>query len=335
MADENSPVVRPQRLFNGTNSGNSVTGVMVSDGSQSDHHLHSDDDELSVGGTTPPPQPLPVEEQFKEEHLDDMKVDDSVGPNLIKFSIDNILNPEFGARMNAAESAAAAVALHHHHQQLIQQHHASPATAAAAAGFLGAFHQFPFLAAARQMILAAASGGSSIDYSHHHHLAAVAAAQHAVPNSLLLPHQHPTNTLNLVQSCTDKYLGSSKPNWGSHQPALPSGVGGNRSLSQVGGGGGKGAMRAAAGAQQVTNLNNNNNKSSAVLGKAIDLSVRNSASPPDHRHHQLQQKQRLSVIGDKPSTVPLQVVSPSLASGSSNDDNSSAHSPTRSVSVSC
>ena len=227
-----------------------------------------------------------------------------MGSSHIKFSIDNILNPGFGSRMSPAESAAAAAALHHHHQ-LMQHHQGSPA--AAAAGFLGAFHQLPFLAAARQMILAAASGSSMTDY-HNHNLA----AQHSA-SSLLMATHHPTNTLNLVQSCTDKYLGNSQlKSWTPHQPALPSGMLVNKPIAP------SSALKAAAKAQQV------NNKCSAST-KAIDLSVRNSASPPDHR------QQRPAIVGEKQSAPQ---VSPSLASSISTDDNSSAASPTRSVSVS-
>lgn len=288
MADE-SPVIRqPQRLF----TSNGIGGAAVD--RRSPENLISDE-ELSVGGTTPPP---PVD--FKDEQSDDKE--DSVEPNHIKFSIDNILNPGFGNRMSAAESVAAAAALHHHHQ-LIQHHQASPS--AAAAGFLGAFHQLPFLAAARQMILAAASGSSVADYNNPLPLA----AQHPA-SSLLLAAHHPTNTLNLVQSCTDKYLGNTQlKSWTSHQPALPSGVLVNKQSAP------SSTTKTTAKTQQV-------NKCSAPT-KAIDLSVRNSSSPPDHRQN------RLANGGEKQAAPQ---VSPSLAS--STDDNSSAASPTRSVSVS-
>lgn len=328
MADETSPVIpqqhpSQQKLFN---SSALNTAAVVVDQSPDDDHLLSDDDELSVGGTTPPP---PSGGEFKDEQLDDKE--DSVGPNLIKFSIDNILNPEFGVRMNAAESAAAAaVALHHHHQQLLIQqqnphHQASPS---AAAGFLGAFHQLPFLAAARQMILAAAASGSPLDYHHQQQSLLATQHPHSSANNLLL--NHSSNTLNLVQSCTDKYLNSGHvikgSGWGSHQPALPGGASGNKPLTQAG-------TKSGIKAQQVTTTNSKS-AASPSLGKAIDLSVRNSASPPEYRQNN---RSSAGVVGEKQqSTVPVRPqTSPSLASGSSNDDHSSAPSPTRSASVSC
>lgn len=338
MADE-SPVIRHHSLrhFKSNNISDHQSDNLVSD------------EELSVGGTTPPPadqrDDFPSPEALKDEHrdMDGMSEDekDSVASatNIIKFSIDNILNPEFG-RMNAAESAAA-VAFHTHHQQLIQQQQqmnssAGNAAAAAAGSFLGAFHQLPFLAAARQMILAAtAAAGSSIDYHQHHlaaHHASVAQAiTHPHPlNTMLLAHQaqhhhHPT-TLNLVESCTDKYLGGGANNksWLPHQPTPSGGALSARSSSHP-----LSALASATGAVGIKA-----NKAQANKGqphqlllpgsKAIDLSVRNSASPPDPVHRLtagMQVTEKQSAPQDSPS-LP-----------SSADDNSSA-SPVRSVSVS-
>lgn len=340
MADE-SPVIRHLRHFKSNNPA-------ISD-HQSDNLVS--DEELSVGGTTPPPpdqrDDFPSPEALKDERdrdIDGLSEDekDSVASatNIIKFSIDNILNPEFG-RMNAAESAAA-VAFHTHHQQLIQQQqqmNSSAGAAAAAGSFLGAFHQLPFLAAARQMILAAtAAAGSSIDYHQHHlaaHHASVAQAithPHPLNTAMLLAHQaqqqqqqqhnHPT-TLNLVESCTDKYLGggSNNKSWLSHQPTPSGGALSARSSSHP-----LSALASAAGAvgnkaNKGHQLANKGQPHQLLPGsKAIDLSLRNSASPPDPLH-------RLTAAAEKQS-APQD--SPSLPSSA--DDNSSA-SPVRSVSV--
>lgn len=329
MADE-SPVVRHHSLrhFKSNNP--------ISD-HQSDNLVS--DEELSVGGTTPPPSDqrddFPSPEGLKDEHRDinglseDEK--DSVGSatNIIKFSIDNILNPEFG-RMNAAESAAA-VAFHTQHQQLIQQQQMN-SPASAAGSFLGAFHQLPFLAAARQMILAAtAAAGSSIDYHQQHlaaHHASVAAQAithpHSHPlNSMLLAHQaqhHPT-TLNLVESCTDKYLGgANNKSWLPHQPTPPGGALTGRSSSHP-----LSALASAAGAAGIKSKSQHTNKGHQTQtgSKAIDLSVRNSASPPDPLHR------LTAAINAEKQPVPQD--SPSLPSSA--EDSSSA-SPVRSVSVS-
>ncbi len=323
MADE-SPVVRHHSLrhYKSNNLSDHQSDNLVSD------------EELSVGGTTPPPpdqnsgDDFPSPDGLKDEHRDmngmseDEKDSVASATNIIKFSIDNILNPEFG-RMNAAESAAA-VAFHTHHQQLIQQQQMS-SPVGAAGNFLGAFHQLPFLAAARQMILAAtAAAGSSIDYHQHHlaaHNASVAQAiTHPHPlNSMLLAHQaqhHPT-TLNLVESCTDKYLGGANvKNWLPNQPTPSGGTLTGRSVSYP-----LTALASAAGTAGGKTKTQPSNKGhpQQAGSKAIDLSVRNSASPPDPLHRLAAEKH--SAPQDSPS-LP-----------SSADDNSSA-SPVRSVSVS-
>lgn len=321
MASDESPVIRHHSLRH-FKSNNPIIEH------QSDNLIS--DEELSVGGTTPPPadhhsgDDLPSPSGLKDENRDingmsdDEKDSVASATNIIKFSIDNILNPEFG-RMNAAESAAAVA---FHHQQLIQQQQVS---AGAAGSFLGAFHQLPFLAAARQMILAAAAG-SSIDYhSHHlatHHASSVTgqALTHPHPlNSMLLAHQqqHPT-TLNLVESCTDKYLsGANHKNWLPHQPTPSGGATiGSRShpLSAL-------ASAAGAAGNKTKNQQHHSKSHQAnhIGSKAIDLSLRNSASPPDPVHRLTAEKHSASQD------------SPSLASSA--DDNSSA-SPVRSVSVS-
>jgi hypothetical protein len=244
--------------------------------------------------------------------------------------------------MNPVESAAA-VAFHTHHHQLIQQQQQQMSSSASATtgSFLGAFHQLPFLAAARQMILAAtAAAGSSIDYHQHqlaaaHHASVAQAITHPHPlNTMLLAHQaqqqhhhHLPTTLNLVENCTDKYLGGnvSGKSW-PHQPT-PSGGGGaltGRSTSHP-----LSALTSAtiaASAKVKTQQVNKVHHHQPAGSKAIDLSVRNSASPPDPVH-------RLTAgnltAAEKQSASQE---SPSLHSNST-DDNSSA-SPVRSVSVS-
>ena len=329
MADE-SPVIRQHHSLRHYKNNN------LSD-HQSDNNLVSDE-ELSVGGTTPPPpdhaDDFPSPDGLKDEHRDlngmseDEKDSVASATNIIKFSIDNILNPEFG-RMNAAESAAAVA---FHHQQLIQQQQQMGVSASAAGSFLGAFHQLPFLAAARQMILAAtAAAGSSIDYHQHHlaaHHASVAQAiTHPHPlNSMLLAHQaaqqhHPT-TLNLVESCTDKYLGGANhKNWPPHQPTPSGGALTGRSASHplTALASAVGTAGLSAGGKSKTQQANKGHQPAG--SKAIDLSVRNSASPPDPVHR---------LAAEKQAQAPQD--SPSLPSSCA-DDNSSA-SPVRSVSVS-
>ena len=51
--------------------------------------LSSDEDELSVGGPTPPPAPSPAPTAQKMDAGREIQT-------ALKFSIDNILNPEFG-----------------------------------------------------------------------------------------------------------------------------------------------------------------------------------------------------------------------------------------------
>ncbi|KAK4018820.1 hypothetical protein OUZ56_000860 [Daphnia magna] len=335
MADE-SPVIRHHSLrhFKANNA--------ISD-HQSDNLVS--DEELSVGGTTPPPADQHSGDEFaspeslKDENRDmngiseDDKDSVASAANIIKFSIDNILNPEFG-RMNPAESAAA-VAFHTHHHQLIQQQQQLSSSASATGSFLGAFHQLPFLAAARQMILAAtAAAGSSIDYhqhqlaAHHASVAQVITHPHQL-NSMLLAHQaqhHPT-ALNLVENCTDKYLGGANgKNWLPHQPTPSGGALTGRShdnrqatshpLTAL-----ASATVAASAKAKTQQLHKGHHQPTG--SKAIDLSVRNSASPPDPGH-------RLSagLVSEKQSASQQ---SPSLHSSSA-DDNSSA-SPVRSVSV--
>jgi hypothetical protein len=345
MADE-SPVIRHHSLRHYKSGGNAISDH------QSDNLVS--DEELSVGGTTPPPpdqqsgDEFPSPESLKDEHRDlngiseDDKDSVASATNIIKFSIDNILNPEFGNRMNPVESAAA-VAFHTHHHQLIQQQQQQMSSSASATtgSFLGAFHQLPFLAAARQMILAAtAAAGSSIDYHQHqlaaaHHASVAQAITHPHPlNTMLLAHQaqqqhhhHLPTTLNLVENCTDKYLGGnvSGKSW-PHQPT-PSGGGGaltGRSTSHP-----LSALTSAtiaASAKVKTQQVNKVHHHQPAGSKAIDLSVRNSASPPDPVH-------RLTAgnltAAEKQSASQE---SPSLHSNST-DDNSSA-SPVRSVSVS-
>jgi hypothetical protein len=289
------------------------------------------DEELSVGGTTPPP-PDPTDDcvsvesdSFRDEQdingLDGDK--DSVGSaTVIKFSIDNILkkNSEFG-RMNAAESAVAAAALHHHHKQLIQQQQPANETSPSDSSFLGAFHQLPFLAAARQMILAATTAGSSqIDYHHQHNLAAHLAqypAVHPLSSLMLTQNQQQPNSLNLVQSCTDKYLTGNNfkgSNWPPHQSAPPSSSSksGHHTVN-------------SAGSNTKAKLAKNSHHQQITNSKAIDLTVRNSSSPPDHRGR------IVSGITDDKKLMVSQL-SPMLASSNSTDENASA-SPTRSVSV--
>lgn len=337
MASDESPVIRHHSLRHFKTAG-SLSGL--------NHHPSDNlisDEELSVGGTTPPPADVSPSSGLKDERNDNGLSDDekdstsSSAANIIKFSIDNILNPEFGNRMG---ESAAAVAFHH--QQLIQHQQqqvssaAGSAAAAAAAGsaFLGAFHQLPFLAAARQMILAAAAG-NSIDY-HSHHLAAhhAGSGQSHPLNGMLLAHQHHPTTLNLVESCTDKYLsGAHHKNWNSplHQATPPGGGGGGASINSRSHP--LSALVSAAGSAGTKSANNKTQSQQHHLtaknqlpthpagSKAIDLSLRNSASPPDPVH-------RLT-SSDKHSAAPQD--SPSLASSA--DDNSSA-SPVRSVSVS-
>ena len=325
MADE-SPVIRQKPSQQTLKHFNSNPQSIADH--PPDNNMISDE-ELSVGGTTPPPpdradDSLSVEsDSFRDEQdtngLDGDK--DSVGSaTLIKFSIDNILkkNSEFG-RMNAAESAVAAVALHHHHKQLIQQQQQQPVneTSPSDSGFLGAFHQLPFLAAARQMILAATTAGNSqIDYHHQHNLAAHLAqypSVHPLSSLMLGQNQHQTNSLNLVQSCTDKYLTGNNfkgSNWPPHQPAPPSGS--SKSVHH--------AVNSAGSNTRAKVAKNSHHQQ--TNSKAIDLTVRNSSSPPDHRGRTVSDDKKLMVSQ----------LSPMLASSNSTDENASA-SPTRSVSV--
>jgi homeobox protein engrailed len=332
MADE-SPVIRHHSLRHYKSSN------PISD-HQSDNLVS--DEELSVGGTTPPPpdqqsgDEFPSPESLKDEHRDingiseDDKDSVASATNIIKFSIDNILNPEFGNRMNPVESAAA-VAFHTHHHQLIQQQQMSSSASATTGNFLGAFHQLPFLAAARQMILAAtAAAGSSIDYHQHqlaaHHASVAQAITHPHPlNTMLLAHQahhhHPT-TLNLVENCTDKYLGgNNSKNW-PHQPTPTGGALTGRSTSHP-----LSALTSAtvASSAKIKTQPVNKVHHQPTGSKAIDLSVRNSASPPDPVHR------LTSGIGTEKQSASQE--SPSIHSSSTDNDNSSA-SPVRSVSVS-
>lgn len=345
MADE-SPVIRQKLSQQSLKHLNSNPLSIVDHSHPSDNNGMLSDEELSVGGTTPPParshdhhrrargddSSLSAESDAFEEEREIDGDKDSVGSTtLIKFSIDNILkkNSEFG-RMNAAESAVAAVAsLHHHHKQLIQH---QPATEASPtdSSFLGAFHQLPFLAAARQMILAATTGGtqSQIDYHNQHHLAAHLAQYpvvHPLSSLMLTQNQHQQpNSLNLVQSCTDKFLGSNNfkgSNWAPHQPAPPSGSSKSayQALASVHSSGSSNSKPKVQ-QQQVNNKSQHHQANS----KAIDLTVRNSVSPPlDHRGR------TISAIADD-KKLSVSQLSPMLAS--STDENASA-SPTRSVSV--
>jgi hypothetical protein len=196
---------------------------------------------------------------------------------------------------------------------------------------LGAFHQLPFLAAARQMILAAtAAAGSSIDYHQHqlaaHHASVAQAITHPHPlNTMLLAHQahhhHPT-TLNLVENCTDKYLGgNNSKNW-PHQPTPTGGALTGRSTSHP-----LSALTSAtvASSAKIKTQPVNKVHHQPTGSKAIDLSVRNSASPPDPVHR------LTSGIGTEKQSASQE--SPSIHSSSTDNDNSSA-SPVRSVSVS-
>lgn len=295
------------------------------------------DEELSVGGTTPPPRENSSDVLFSPENLkdeqhnshgmsEDEKESVASATNIIKFSIDNILNPEFG-RMNAAESAAA-MAFHTHHHHLIQQQQlTSPVNTSG--GFLGTFHPLPFLAAARQMILAAtAAVGSPIDYNqqpnslvaHHASVAQAISHPHSLNGMLLAHHsaQHPT-TLNLVESCTDKYLGGpNNKRWPSPQSTVSNSNSiSTRSYPLP-------AMASAASGAgikaKVPQISKSQQQHSG--SKAMDLTVRSSVSPdPIHRITS-------GVITEKSSASLI-----SSSFQNSADDSLSA-SPVRSVSVS-
>ena len=218
------------------------------------------DEELSVGGTTPPPPSHEAdadEEQSVKEEVDEMNDDDddvkesAVVPAL-KFSIDNILNPQFGPnRMN-------------------------PSAAATSPSLLSALYPLPFLeAAARQMLRQAAVSAASVSATKgdfygqlisavsspeasrvDYHLQPAQAASAAAHQIGLLSHP----TLGLVQSCSDKYLLSAAKN--DHQATGPKNW----------------RPAPATNGQLATAANNKLNKKTLAnfSASAIDLSVRQS-----------------------------------------------------------